>query len=112
MTQAFPSQKVRSQHTLLMSASNQEYPTTSTAWVPALPTLDRSVTGIRFGIRGGNGQLRYAYQSGQVANSQEPFALRPAGYYEALNEGIPQNIYFATDTANAVLELEVERLAL
>lgn len=98
----------RTQHTLILANTNTQY-STAAGWSSAV-SLDANVRSLRFGIRGsGVAQLRYAFTSGKVAGSVEAFALRPAGYYEAIKGGIPAEIYFATDTANAVLELEVER---
>ena len=98
----------RSQHSLTLAAANTEYSLFSPGLTPALFNTS-NVVGIRFGIRGGSGQLRYAYQPGKVASQVEPFALRPGGYYEAIDGGVPPALYFATDTAGAVLELEIER---
>jgi hypothetical protein len=99
----------RSQHTLALAAANTQYISTSAGWSSAL-SLGADVRSIRFGLRGGgSAQLRYAFVAAKVATSTEPFALRPAGYYEVLSGGIPDLIYFATDTAGAILELEIER---
>lgn len=97
----------RAQYTLTMAAANSEYSTaTPLVWSPSAPVL-ANVKAIRFGIRQGATQLRWSFTAGKVANSLEPYALRPAGFYDVLENGIPNILYFAAPVANTVLELDV-----
>lgn len=96
----------RSQHSLILENADQEYALKTAGWIPSLTFKD--ITRIRFGLRAG-GQLRYAYTPGKVAEPNEPYALRPAGIYESIDGDVPLEIYFATDTPGAVLELDIAR---
>lgn len=111
-TQPFPNLVpgyTRTLYTATLAAANTEYSTATTAiWSPNTPVLTKAKA-IRFGLRGsGTAQMRWSLTAGRVAGATEPHALRPAGYYEALNDGVAgATVYFAANAASQVLELEV-----
>lgn len=96
----------RSLHTISLAVANTEYSTGSIGW--SSPVALNRAKAVRFGIRGGAAQLRWSLTAGRVATLTEPYLLRPAGFYESLDDGVAGlTFYFASPTAGAVLELEV-----
>lgn len=103
----------REKYTRTMTTANQTYRLGDTGWQAAGFTtaiFTTNIKSIRFGLRGSSGaQLRYSYNAFSNGPIQEPYGLRPAGYFEELIDGIA-NIAFACDTAGEVLEVEVLRI--
>ena len=103
----------REKYTRTMQSANQTYRLVDPGWQAAGFTTSIQTTNIkaiRFGLRGSSGALlRYSYNAFSSGPIQEPYGLRPAGYFEDLEDGIA-NIAFASDTAGEVLEVDILRV--